>query len=303
MIRIKFFIFQAAFLCGKLGRMDTSKIEQISAETESLADDIVKKACGILEPVQRAVYVSERLSQIDEEQIAQILHTIFKRAAKRTPLYRKFLESGINASVLKSELGNFKFSRLYHFAQRNGFDAVVALFSSSPSARKSNGDEDMFLVYGASDRTVGERRFMARGQDKVSLDKVGYDLNPLVIRRLLQNPRMTEPDVIKIIARRPNTAEVLTEIAENKKWLTRYIVKLALASNPYTPPRLARSMLPFLLAKDLYEIKNDGCLSKPVREDADKLYRLRKDLPTQGHGAPDTDESAPQPSNVYKLRD
>ena len=73
-------------------------------------------------------------------------------------------------------------------------------------------EEDLFLVYGLADKSTGHRRSMAKSNDKLVLDKVGYDQDPRVIRQLLLNSRMTERDIVKIAARRPNVPEVLTEI-------------------------------------------------------------------------------------------
>lgn len=240
------------------------------------ADELVQKAIGFLDPAIRANYVAERLAKLDEQQVTHILHLLFRGAARRLPGYREFLESGIEPWRLREKLGRFKFSRVYHFANRNGYSDIVALFSGSRAARTPDGEEDLFQVYGMADRTVGERRFYARSKEEVLLDKIGYDPNPMVIRQLLMNPRLRESDVMKIAARRPNMPDVLTEIYKNKKWLSRYEIKLALVSNPYTPPQLSRSLLPFLLHKHLKSMISDGTLAPEVRQEAFRLFRAKK---------------------------
>ncbi len=255
--------------------MDRPPDDNLTPSPDEIAAEFVQKGLGILEPAQRATYTAERLAQLDAEILVEVLRTIFERAALRVEGYREFLESGIDPTAIRDQLERFKFSRVYHYAARNKYDDIVSLFSRSKPARSADGDEDMFLVYGEAERTVGERRYMARSTDKSQLDKIGYDLNPLVIRQLLTNPRLTEQEVLKIASRRPNTPEVLTEVYQNKKWLARYIIKFALAANPYTPPNIGRALLPFLLLKDLRQLRLDGTLTESIRQDAERLYQAK----------------------------
>jgi hypothetical protein len=275
--------------------MDKPRDDNQPPSPQEIAADFVQKGLGILEPAQRAAYMAERLAQLDAKTLVEVLRTIFEGAAKRVEGYREFLESGINPVAIRDQLGRFKFSRVYHYASRSKYDEIVSLFSRSRPARSADGDEDMFLVYGEAERTVGERRFMARSTDKSQLDKIGYDLNPLVIRQLLTNPRLTEQEVLKIASRRPNTAEVLTEIYQNKKWLARYIIKFALAANPYTPPHIGRALLPFLLMKDLRQLRLDGTLTESIRQDAERLYQVKL---KEAEGDP-----KPEPGNLRLVKD
>lgn len=241
-----------------------------------LTEEIVQKGLGILDPIMRANYIAEKLALMNEETIIHILRLIFVRASKRIYGYREFLEGGIDADKIKEKIGKFKFSRLYHLARKNNFQDIVTLFSMVPPERPAVGDEEMFQVYGEAEKTIGERRFSARSTNILLLDKIGYDINPLVIKQLLLNPRMTEENVVKIAARRPNYTEVLKEIYNNKKWISQYNVKLAIISNPYSPPHLCLSLLPFLMLRDLKRLCHDGSLNKDVQKEANRLLEQKK---------------------------
>ena len=254
---------------------DDEKIEPVP-DIEGLAGDLVKKSLRILDPTQKAAYACEKLAKLDAPVIVEILHIILCNAAKRLSGYREFAERGINSTMLAQKLGSFKLSRVYHFAKKHEYLDIVSLFSTTSPIRISNGDENLFLVYGASDQTVGHRKSMARSHDKTVLDKIGYDPNPMVIRQLLVNPRITEEDVVKIAARRPNHANVLTEIFKNKKWLASYKIKHSIAANPYTPIGISRQIIPFLLQGDLKELEQNGSVADELKTEARRIYEIKK---------------------------
>jgi len=68
------------------------------------------------------------------------------------------------------------------------------------------------------------------------------DPHPDVIARLLVNPRLTEDDVIRLAAKRPNRSDVLAQIARSDKWLHRPRVRIAIVLNPWTPPEVSAPM-------------------------------------------------------------
>ena len=95
-----------------------------------------------------------------------------------------------------------------------------------------------------------------------------------MIRNLLNNPHITEPDVIRLAARRPIPAAVLKLIQESR-WGERYRVRLTLVCNPYTPTELSVKLVGFLLKKELLMVSRDGSLHQLVREEAGRLLEKR----------------------------
>jgi hypothetical protein len=76
------------------------------------------------------------------------------------------------------------------------------------------------------------------------------DPHPDVIRRCLNNPRLTEDDVIPLAAKRMASGDVLAEIARSR-WLRRPRVRLSLALNPSTPAEIAARIVGLLLRPEL----------------------------------------------------
>ncbi len=99
--------------------------------------------------------------------------------------------------------------------------------------------------------TLGERKSLARSNDRNLLARVLRDPHPHVIRILLGNPTLTETDVVRLCARRPVSTEVLREVFRSARWIVRYHVKVALALNPYTPLDVALQLTPQLQGPDL----------------------------------------------------
>ena len=119
--------------------------------------------------------------------------------------------------------------------------------------------------------TVGERKSLARSPNRRAFDKLLKDPHPLVIRQLLENPRLTEDDVVRMTARRPARLEVLEAIAQHSRWLTRARVRLSLLFNPGTPPAIAMPLLAVCTRNELSEVLHHSESSPILRTAALEL--------------------------------
>src|SRR6478609_5033322 len=126
--------------------------------------------------------------------------------------------------------------------------------------------------------TVGERKSLARAPSRRAFDKLLSDPHPLVIRQLLENPRLTEDDVVRIAARRPVRPEAVQAIARSERWLKRPRVRLAILLNPGSPPSVAMPLLAACTRSELVEIVHGGDTSKVLRATARELLARRPPL-------------------------
>jgi len=126
--------------------------------------------------------------------------------------------------------------------------------------------------------TVGERRSLARAPTRRAFDKLLADPHPLVIRQLLENPRLTEDDVVRIAARRPVRPEAVTAIARTQRWLKQPRVRLAILLNPGSPPSVAMPLLAACTRTELLEVVHGGDTSKALRATARELLARRPPL-------------------------
>lgn len=123
--------------------------------------------------------------------------------------------------------------------------------------------------------TLGERVALARKSSPQQIEKLLYDQNEAVIGTLLNNPRLTENEVLKIASSPRTGARVLQTMARNPRWMPNYKVKLALIYNANTPGGLVLGLLNYLVLKDLEEVCQSSHLNRELREAADNLLRER----------------------------
>jgi len=168
---------------------------------------------------------------------------------------------------------------LYACARARGLSDLAQLFLSATAT--PTADERALgraLALGGRPLTLGERKQLARtaatqpGQREL-LDRLLRDPDPAVIRLLLQNPKLTESDVIVIAARRPTRPEIQREVFAAGRWVARYRVKRTLVLNPFTPSDLAIRLLGFLRDRDLALVAVDAELAPAVREAAERISK------------------------------
>lgn len=130
-------------------------------------------------------------------------------------------------------------------------------------------------LYAGRELSIGERRALARRPDRRLFDKLLADPDPLVLERLLENPRLTEDDVVRLVARRPATPAAQHAVARTA-WLVRRRVRLALMQNPGTPPGVAVPLLLLCSKPELRSIASGHESAEIVRIVAREVYELRR---------------------------
>ncbi len=132
--------------------------------------------------------------------------------------------------------------------------------------------------------TLGERKSLAKKPDRNLLERLLGDPHPDVIRGVLRNPRLTEDDVVRFVARTPGRPELLTEVARSPKWAHRPRVRLALVLNPLTPTELGIPLCSLLLRHELRLVVESTNVALPVR--AACVEHLRRKYPHEDDDAP-----------------
>ncbi|MCK6587854.1 MAG: hypothetical protein L6Q76_09745, partial [Polyangiaceae bacterium] len=110
---------------------------------------------------------------------------------------------------------------------------------------------------------------------------------PAVIRNLLANPRITEDDIIRLVARRPASAEILGEVVRHPAWPMRPRVRMAILQNPGSPAEIAVPLVRLLVRPELREIAAAADIAPVVRAAAAELLARRPPIPEgRGPGEP-----------------
>ncbi|HEX3762310.1 MAG TPA: hypothetical protein VHW23_26600 [Kofleriaceae bacterium] len=120
--------------------------------------------------------------------------------------------------------------------------------------------------------TLGERKALARTHDREQLLLLIRDPHPAVISILLDNPYLTEADIVRIAAARPAVPASLALIAAHARWSVRHAVKRALVFNPSTPLADAIRIMTTLRFGELRALAADESLPEPLRIHAAEVY-------------------------------
>lgn len=124
--------------------------------------------------------------------------------------------------------------------------------------------------------TLGERKSLARTHNRSLIQRVVRDPHPDVIRILLDNPSLTEPDVVRVCATRPNDSNVLRTVYRHRRWVVRYRPRNAILRNPDTPLDIALLLAPLLRKSELQEAATSSELAAPLRLSCKAILEVRR---------------------------
>jgi hypothetical protein len=243
--------------------------------TEHATDRLLFRLGGLADPELRLHRFGEHLRARTPEAAARTLALLWDRVAAGDRPAQTVCFGLLDFRRLIRVLGAGRLEALQAILEAEGHPSA-GLFASS-TARVDLQDQEMAP---RPKEPVGFRISLARRPVPTVVDRLLLDPDVRVIRTLLGNPRLTEADVVKVAASRHATAEVLEVIAEDGRWIGRYPVKVALASNPMTPLRVVVGLLPYLLQQDLRAMA-DGSSRAEVREQAAALLSRRSGGRTQ----------------------
>jgi hypothetical protein len=102
--------------------------------------------------------------------------------------------------------------------------------------------------------TVGERIKLAMRGNKEARIVLLRETNRVIVRLVLENPRITEEEVVTITHNRTAEEETLRLIADRRDWTQVYQVRSGLVTNPRTPVAIALRFLPTLDDRDIRRI-------------------------------------------------
>ena len=169
---------------------------------------------------------------------------------------------------------------------------LLSLARLLPSATRSGSLPPPVMAdvpnYGTGrELTVGERRTLARRPSRNHIDRLLADPHPLVIRELLLNSKLTEDDVLRLVARRPAHVAALEAVARSTYWLCRPRLRFAMVQNPGTPLWIAGPLLVVCNRRELTEVVGNTTVSLGLRSTAQELLALRPPLRNAGASSED----------------
>jgi hypothetical protein len=225
----------------------------------------------------RVAYLRVELQQRPVAELAPALDTVCLLAAQAAPRAREVL--GVMAIVLADPAFEKRVGALSRVADEDGLVELGRLLRAKPlmvapsDAASSAIEHVVSLARDGRVLTLGERRALARRPTRAAFSKLVLDPHPMVIRLLLNNPRLTEDDVVGIASRRSSAPDVIAEVAQHPGFSQRPRVRRAILQNPTTPPEVSLRLLPLVLRTDLASIAASPDLTPVVRAAARELLQ------------------------------
>ncbi|MGD8863380.1 MAG: hypothetical protein PVI30_25425, partial [Myxococcales bacterium] len=164
------------------------------------ADSLARTTAAIADHAMRAAYVRHTLLSMQAERVADIFTVIMSGAEARRPSHGELLQA---------------FSLALNDSACDALRVTVAALLEAreqPLLARALRREDIeeeeetqrVPEFGKGRvPSLGERKALARRNDRDLITRVLRDPHPDVIRILLGNPALTEEDVVRLCARRP----------------------------------------------------------------------------------------------------
>ena len=234
----------------------------------------------------RKAYLRSEVTAHPLSRVAESLNEICAAAERAEPVARELLITLVDvlgepsstafAQALREEAAGQSLLSLGRLLRRASGRAST-MPPSSPSSPPIG--EARIPDYGTGrPLTLGERRALARRPSRAGFEKLFADPHPMVIRLLLDNPKVTEDDIIRLSSRRPARGDVLAEVIRHQRWSHRVRVRLALVLNPDAPSELTIPLLGLLTRPELRQVAASTELSPVVRATAREFFMRRPPL-------------------------
>jgi hypothetical protein len=226
--------------------------------------ELFARLAGIEELEMRVGLICEHVVDSSDEDVAALFDDAFGRAAIGDPAARSvFLAMGWALFDPRVEPRRMDLAQA---AGRVGFHHAAEFFAPSTDTTPENETKRGVPDFGKGrPLTLGERKSLARTHDRPLIQRVVRDPHPDVIRILLDNPALTEEDVVRVCAARPNDPSVLHTVYRHRRWVVRYRPRNAILRNPDTPLDTALLLAPLLRVPELKEAAASAELAPALR--------------------------------------
>ncbi len=222
---------------------------------------------------------ADLIKEIPVDKLAGLIMYVITMADRKEERFLRVVNIFTNKSLIKNAVGEKGFYRMLTIAREKGYREVILTLLENITDIKNREIDEPLQDYRTEGLTLGERKSLSKSLNHDIIERLLYDSNPLVIRGLLSNPKILESDVLKIVSKKPNSANILKTVYNSSKWISRYRIECSIAMNPYTPVELTIAILPHILMPDLMLIANDSKLPEIIREKAGNMIKsLKKEL-------------------------
>lgn len=126
--------------------------------------------------------------------------------------------------------------------------------------------------------TLGQKIALARQSSARILAALIIEGNAQVVEPAVENPRLTEAQVLKLLARDKLPLAIVPAFCRSRRWTSVPNVALALLRYPHTPPEAATKILPHVGSADLRALAQTKTVSQTLRRHIQREIAHRSSL-------------------------
>ena len=141
--------------------------------------------------------------------------------------------------------------------------AQLALSPAVPAELKRNAEEQ--LLARLPQIPLGQKITLARRGPARVAGALLTEGHPQIVSVVLDNPYLTEAQILKTLSREKLPAPVVPAIIHHRKWSISYNIRIALLRQPSAPLATILSYLPQLTVSDLRELAAPGIVPETLR--------------------------------------
>ena len=227
---------------------------------------------SLSEPALRQGYLKNELDALGHAASALVLNDLAEESELGDEAAKETL---LSVALVLSQEGQADFVEgMRREAARQELWSLERLVRRAPppSIAAPPIEEQRIPDYGKGrELSLGERKSLARRPNRASMEKLCLDPHPLVIRQLLENPKMVEDDAIRIATIRPARREAICELSRSHRWMSRPRVRMAILLNPGSPPEVTMPLVALCNREELLDLLKSTETSIVLRATAREL--------------------------------
>lgn len=121
------------------------------------------------------------------------------------------------------------------------------------------------------DLRLGEKIALGRIATPPVLRMLLLEADPKILEATLQNPRLTESDLVGLVRTKEAPRPLLEAVAVASRWQASYAVRLALVLQPRTPAAVSLAQLTSLVEHDLRQVAENPTLPPLIQAAAGRV--------------------------------
>lgn len=220
------------------------------------ARQVAQRLAVLPERVMRVARLAEFVEAAEPQDAAWLLDALATAGRAGGPPFDVSLLAAVDLFD-NDRLDEDRRREIYEAAKAHGLAACQELLLSQTEVRDEQAADPRPLIPGSRPLTLGERKSLARSWDRNVLERLLVDPHADVVALLLNNPHVTETDILRIATARASSAAVLKLVLRSRRWGKAPRIRRALVRNPQLPVATALRLVGLLNRQEIREIASD----------------------------------------------